>query len=184
MKNKILIFLIYTSLIGAVAAQSDTLGRGFYHRSKTYESGMANVWKEDDILMDSVWVCCDTIINHKQYVKYGTKEQSRGYYVAEQDGDIWIFDNDKQEEYLYIPQHAPIGYNIHIRNFSITILDNKATFKIYDVVFDELIKLDVIWANEQLTSYFKRGVGMIAEFRNGQLVHILERNIFNKINNK
>jgi hypothetical protein len=176
MKKYIILFCVLW--LKTVSAQSDTLGRALYTRIKTYQNGMANLWKQEGLVMDSIWVCCDTIINQKPYVKYGDKAQGRGYYVAELDSNIWVFDKEKQKEYLFIPKNARIGYNVDIYHFSITILNNKATFRIYDVVFDELIELEFIGGNQRFIHYFKRGVGMIAELREGQIIHILERNIF------
>jgi hypothetical protein len=172
-----------------------TIGRGLYTRSSTYQSGMAQVWRNyvtfsdsldntimtPDFYLDTVWMCCDTLINHKQYVKFFGKGEPS--YFADVAGELWTFEMEINEEHLIIPRDAPIGYQRLVRfpkspSYMRRIVDHKMTFKHFGVVFEDIVAIYVIGLGKPCTYYYKRGVGVLACVELGKVVRILERNLF------
>jgi hypothetical protein len=189
MKNY-MVSIAFVCFLGVeLRAQEDTLGRGLYTRHRTYENGVAQVFNSyvktlrDTLVIggvDTVWMCCDTTIRGRSYLRFGDTLQGWGAYTIEQDGDFWIFDPKANQEYLFIPNTAPIGYHIYMSSLKedVTIVNNKATLKLYNVFFEDLIELKLIINGYSMTAYYKKGVGNIALMKDGVLVAALERNLF------
>lgn len=191
MKYLIIGVLIFGSL-PFLQGQVDTLGRGFYIRPKTYQSGMAHVWRnyrhslderEGTIQMgrtsylDTIWICCDTLIGGKSYLKLDGGHIPT--YKAEVEGELWRFDNRTKEEILVIPQRPSIGFKASSENgYSQTIVGIGSQFQHFGVLFKDLIAIETIRNGYPMTCYFKKGVGFIACVQLGKVISILERNLF------
>jgi hypothetical protein len=195
MKCFIIIWGFWFMLPHELQSQPDTLGRGLYTRVKTYEIGMANVWRNyvtisdslDNTIvtaesyLDTVWMCCDTFINQKQYIKL--LGQGTPSYLADVAEELWSFDIEAKKEFLIIPRDAPIGYNLLARfpnkpSYQKRIVAHKTTFKHFGAVFENVVAIYVIGKGKPYTYYYKRGVGVLACVELGKIVRILERNLF------
>jgi hypothetical protein len=195
MKHLIIIGFFFSGFLQQLHSQSDTLGRGLYTRVRTYQSGMANVWRNyvtysdsldntivtPKVYLDTVWMCCDTLINDKQYIKlFGNGNPS---YFAEVEGELWSFETDTKEEYLIIPRDAPIDYKVLVRfpnkpSYMKRIVAHNTTFRHFDVVFEDVIAIYVVGFGKPCTYYYKRGVGVLALVEDGKIIGVLERNLF------